>query len=283
MKDGEVRFLPVAQGELGQASAARSLDTSVAHPARVYDYWLGGKDNFAADREAAEAMVQEFPGILTMTRMNRAFLRRAVHFLAAEAGIRQFLDIGTGLPTGSNTHEVAQAIAPDSRIVYTDNDPIVLLHAEALLTSTPQGACAYLDADIRDPGMIIRQAARTLDLRRPVAVMLLMILQLVPDGDDPAGLARTLLDAMPAGSYLVLSHPASDADQGQLMAGVSELNKRMGSVAAVPRSHGEVLRFFGGLELIEPGLVQLHRWRPGSGVQPDGAGPPGYAGVARKP
>jgi S-adenosyl methyltransferase len=273
----------VTQDQPGQGGAARSIDTSVAHPARIYDYWLGGKDNFRADREAAELVIKHFPGIIQGVKLNRAFLGRAVHYLTAEAGIRQFLDIGTGLPTGNNTHEVAQAAAPQTRVVYVDNDPIVLLHAENLLASTPEGACKYVDADIRDTGKILTEAAKTLDFTCPVAISLLMILMLVPDSDDPWGIVHTLMDAVPSGSYLMISHPASDVDQGQIAAAYEELNKRMGGIQAVLRSHAEILRFFDGLEMVEPGLVQLHRWRAGSGLMANGGDTPAYAGVGRKP
>src|ERR1700685_2190916 len=173
------------------------FDTSVPHIARVYDYWLGGKDNFAADRELGERTLQAYPNLVFSVRANRAFLARVVRFLAAEAGIRQFLDIGTGIPTANNTHEVAQRAAPDSRIVYVDNDPIVLSHAKALLTSTPEGACAYIDADFRNTEQIVREASGTLDFSQPVAVGLIMILQFIPSEDDPWKITRTLLDAVP--------------------------------------------------------------------------------------
>jgi S-adenosyl methyltransferase len=257
------------------------FDTSVASIARIYDYWLGGKDNFAVDREAAEAMIRQYPDIVAGVRKNRAFLGRAVHYLAAEAGLRQFLDIGTGLPSGNNTHEVAQRAAPGSRIVYVDNDPIVLSHAQALLTSSREGACAYIDADLRDPATILKQAAATLDLSRPVAVCLIMVLQFVPDEEDPAQIVRTLMAAVPPGSYLAVAHPASDVDTGVAPA-LRQLSTRMGRTQVVARSHAQIARFFDGLELVDPGLVQLHRWRPGSGV--DTARPlAAYGGLARKP
>jgi hypothetical protein len=257
------------------------LDTSVASIARIYDYWLGGKDNFAVDRDAAEAMIQQYPDIVTGVRKNRAFLGRAVHYLAAEAGIRQFLDIGTGLPSANNTHEVAQRAAPESRIVYVDNDPIVLNQAQALLTSTPDGVCAYIDADLRDAGKILKDAAGTLDLTQPVAVCLIMVLQFVPDEDDPGQVVRSLMDAMPPGSYLIVAHPASDVDTGVAPA-FRQLNQRMGPVQVVARSHEQVSRFFSGLDLLDPGLVQLHRWRPGPGA--DTTRPlAAYGGVAAKP
>ena len=257
------------------------FDTSVASIARIYDYWLGGKDNFKVDRDAAEEMIQAFPGIVAGVRMNRAFLGRAIHYLAADAGIRQFLDIGTGLPSSNNTHEVAQRAAPESRIVYVDNDPIVLSHAKALLTSTPEGACAYIDADIRNAGQIVKEAAGTLDFSRPVAVCLIMVLQFIPNEDDPWQITRTLMDAVPSGSYLVVAHPANDVDVVVAPA-LRQLSTRMGGTRAIPRSHAEVMRFFEGLEMVEPGLVQLHRWRPGAGVD-TGKNLAAYGGVARKP
>jgi hypothetical protein len=257
------------------------LDTSVASIARIYDYWLGGKDNFAVDREAAEAMIQNYPDIVTGVRKNRAFLGRAVHYLAAEAGIRQFLDIGTGLPSSNNTHEVAQQAAPESRIVYVDNDPIVLSHAQALLASTREGACAYVDADLRDVATILKEAAATLDFTQPVAVSLIMILQFIPDEDDPWQVVRALMDAVPPGSSLTVAHPASDVDLG-LGPAFRQLNTRMGPTQVKARSHEQVTRFFDGLDLIDPGLVQLDRWRPGPGA--DTTRPlAAYGGVARKP
>jgi hypothetical protein len=270
---------PVTQDEPGQPP---QIDTTVASIARIYDYWLGGKDNFKADREAAELMIQQYPDIVTGVRKNRAFLGRAVHYLAAEAGIRQFLDIGTGLPSSNNTHEVAQRAAPDARIVYVDNDPIVLSHAQALLASTPEGACAYVDADIRDTGKILKDAANVLDFSRPVAVCLIMILQFVPDEDDPVSIVRALVDALPSGSYLAVAHPASDVDQ-HVGPALRQLSTRMGGTRAVPRSHQEVSRFFDGLEMVEPGLVQLHRWRPGTGLDDTGRDLAAYGAVARKP
>jgi hypothetical protein len=270
---------PVTQDQPGQRP---QLDTSVASIARIYDYWLGGKDNFKADRDAAEQMIQQYPDIVTGVRKNRAFLGRAVHYLAAEAGIRQFLDIGTGLPSSNNTHEVAQRAAPEARIVYVDNDPIVLSHAQALLTSTREGACAYVDADIRDTGKILKDAANLLDFSRPIAVCLIMILQFIPDEDDPVSIVRALVDAIPSGSYLTVAHPASDVDQ-HVGPALRQLSTRMGGTRAVPRSYQEVSRFFDGLEMVEPGLVQLHRWRPGTGLDDTGRDLAAYGAVARKP
>ena len=258
------------------------INSRVATIARIYDYWLGGKDNFEADRTAGDAMIEQYPDIVRGVRLNRAFLGRAVHYLAAEAGIRQFLDIGTGLPSANNTHEVAQRAAPESRIVYADNDPIVLAHARVLLASAPEGACAYIDADIRDTGKILPDAAGTLDFSRPVAVCLIMVLQFVPDEDDPWQVVRTLLDAVPSGSYLAIAHPANDVDQ-EVTPALRQLSTRMGGTKVTPRSHQEIERFFGGLEMIEPGLVQLHRWRPGPGVSDNNRNLAAYGGIGRKP
>jgi hypothetical protein len=257
------------------------IDTSVAHPARVYDYWLDGKTNFAADRKAAEEVIAVQPGIRAGVRANRAFLGRSVRFLTADAGIRQFLDIGTGIPTASNTHEVAQAIAPESRVVYADNDPIVLAHARALLTST-RGVTAYIDADLRDTDTILGTARKTLDFSQPVAVILLLIMQFIPDSDDPYGLVARLLSAVAPGSYLVLSQPASDLDASAGARAVQRYNERV----ATPQTHrtrAEISRFFDGLDMLEPGLVPLNRWRPDT--TPPGPGPdvPAYCAIARKP
>ena len=264
-----------------QPGQAPRFDPTVASIARIYDYWLGGKDNFKADREAGDAMIRQYPDIVQGVRMNRAFLGRAVHYLAAEAGIRQFLDIGTGLPSSNNTHEVAQRAAPQSRIVYVDNDPIVLNHAQALLNSTPEGACAYIDADLRDTAKILKDAANVLDFSQPVALCLIMVLQFIPDDDDPWQIVRTLMDAVPSGSYLAVAHPASDVDR-EVGPALRQLNTRMGGTRAVARSHQQVSAFFDGLEMVEPGLVQLHRWRPGTGVE-NGRDLAAYGGVGRKP
>jgi hypothetical protein len=257
-----------------------ALDTSVAHSARVHDYWLGGKDNFAADRAAGDAVMEAYPGIVMSVRANRAFLARVVRFLAAEAGIRQFLDIGTGVPAANNTHEVAQSVAPGSRVVYVDYDPVVLTHARALLTSSPEGATDYVDADLRDPERILEQAARTLDLSSPVAVMLIAIMHLIGDGDDPHGIISRLMDAVPAGSYLALSQVASDIEAEQ-MAEAAQRYNRLAHESQHHRGRAEVARFFEGLELIEPGLVPVQEWRPGPET-PAGTRSAMWGGVARK-
>lgn len=244
-------------------SAAPKLDTSVAHIARVYDYWLGGKDNFRADREAGDEAIKALPDTVASVRANRAFLARTVRYLAGEVGIRQFLDIGTGIPAANNTHEVAQSIAPESRIVYTDNDPAVLAHARALLTSAPGGATAYLDADVRDADKILAEAADTLDFSRPVGLMMVAILQFIPDEEDPAGIVARLLAELPTGSHLVITHPASDL-QAKAMAEMAQRVNRLMAQQVTPRSHAQVSGFFDGLELVEPGVVRAPEWRPDS-------------------
>ena len=256
------------------------LDTSVPHPARVYDYWLGGKDNFAADREAAEAGFAAWPGVLSSVRANRAFLRRMVGHLAVEAGIRQFLDIGSGLPTASNTHEVAQAAEPSCRVVYADNDPVVLLHARNLLASSPEGATDYLQADIREPGEILEGAARTLDFTRPVAVMMLGILHFLVAEDDPYGIVARFMAAVAPGSYLAISHLASDVNPDVMAEFTRSMHER--GVRDRLRSRAEVGRFFDGLELLEPGVVLVSKWRPDSDLEVR-AGTSLWGGVARKP
>jgi hypothetical protein len=243
-----------------------SFDTSVAHIARVYDYWLGGKDNFAADRVAGDEALQAYPDLVSSVRANRAFLARGVRYLAAEAGIRQFLDVGTGIPTANNTHEVAQAVAPESRVVYVDNDPIVLAHARALLVSGPTGATDYLDADLRDTDRILDYARGRLDFTRPVGVMLVAVLHLIGPDDDPYGIVRRLMNAVPAGSYLLLSHVASDIEPEKM----AEMGKRLNRLLAQKgtyRSQPEVAAFFDGLDIIEPGVVPVQHWRPDSEVE----------------
>jgi hypothetical protein len=257
------------------------FDTSVPHIARVYDYWLGGKDNFAADRELGERTLQAYPNLVFSVRANRAFLARAVRFLAAEAGIRQFLDIGTGIPTANNTHEVAQRAAPDSRIVYVDNDPIVLSHARALLRSSRQGATAYLDADLRDPEAILAAAAGTLDFTKPVAVMLIAVLHFIGDDAQAGAIVSQLMDACVPGSFVVISHVGGDIDAEQQTEMVRRLNESVAEKATM-RDRGGVTRLFDGLELAEPGVVRVADWRPGSDLE--AASPTGlWGGVARKP
>jgi S-adenosyl methyltransferase len=263
--------------------ASREFDTGVPHIARVYNYWLGGTDNFAADRAAAEQVMASFPDITMSVRAQRAFLGRAVRYLVTEAGLRQFLDLGTGLPSAGNTHQVAQQAAPESRVVYVDNDPIVAAHARALLAGSPEGATEYLDADVRDTGRVLRAAASTLDLRRPVAVMLLGVLHCIPEDDQPNAITRRLMTALPRGSYLVISHPASDVATEQMTRSTREYNQQS-PVQLTMRSHDQVSQFFAGMDLVPPGVVQLHRWRPGVAAGPEQDHElANYGGVGRKP
>ena len=257
------------------------FDTSVAHQARIYDYTLGGKDNYAADRAAADAGLAVWPDMAWASRANRAFLGRAVRYLAAEAGIRQFLDIGTGIPTAGNTHEVAQSVAPESRVVYVDYDPVVLAHARALLTSSEAGATQYIDADLRDTGTILSQAGKLLDLTRPTAVTLLGILHAIPDSDDPHAIVARLMAAVPSGSYLAISHLGSDLFDRERLESIKEAFGGKMQQQLTWRSREEIARFFEGTDLVEPGLVRLEEWRPDTAAD-DGHKSPGWAAVARK-
>jgi hypothetical protein len=264
------------------ADSVYGFDARVAHPARVYDYWLGGKDNFAADRIAGEETIAAYPAIRASARANRAFLARSVRYLAAEAGIRQFLDIGTGLPTASNTHEVAQSVAPESRIVYVDNDPLVLAHARALLTSSREGATAYLDADLRDVDAILEQAAGTLDLTQPVGVMLLAILHYIPDLDQARRIMTRLTGALPSGSFVTISHAASDISPEAMAEMIKRMNQHLAEANHVGRTRDVVAGFFDGLDLLEPGVVKVTQWRPASDIE--AGGPTSlWGGVGRKP
>jgi len=258
------------------------IDTTKAHSARVYDYYLGGKDHFAADRETAQKAMQSWGAVRTAVRENRAFLGRAVHYLVAEAGIRQFLDIGTGLPSANNVHEVAQAEAPESSVVYVDNDPIVLAHARALLNSTPEGRTAYINADLREPEQILASpaVAETLDMSRPVALMLVAILHFLTDADDPAGVVATLLGALAPGSYLVASNVTPEHDP----AGVGGLVRtyREAGIPAQVRTAAEFAALaFNGLEMVDPGVVLVSEWRPQAGPRPLAAEVNWYGGIGR--
>lgn len=247
--------------------AKPEIDATVPHSARVWNYWLGGKDNYPVDRAAGDQYREIFPQIVDVARAFRHFLARTIWFLAGEAEIRQFLDVGTGLPTVDNTHEVAQRVAPESHIVYVDNDPLVLAHARALLTSAPEGATDYVDADMRDPGAIIRAASATLDFDRPVALMLMGVLGHVADYDEARTIVSRLLDALPSGSYLAL---ADSISVGEAHLEAHEKYKDSGAVPYNLRPAEEVAGFFDGLELVEPGLVSIPRWRP----EPQPFGPP---------
>jgi hypothetical protein len=243
-------------------AAHATIGPEVAHRARVYDYWLGGRDNFAADRLAGDQAAAAFPGLVESVRSTRAFLSRAVRFLAAEAGVTQFLDVGAGLPTAGSTHEAAQSVAPEAMVVYLDSDPVVFAHGRALLASGPHGNTSYLRADLRDPGTIVTEAARMLDLTQPVTIVLMSVLQFIPDAADPYQLVATIMDAMPPGSYLVASHPGSDlgaTPEASLAGGHTLVD-----TAVTVRSRAEVSRFFTGLSLLPPGLVRLPAWRPAS-------------------
>jgi hypothetical protein len=263
--DGE----PVPDGTVS-GRGGLPFDITVANHARVYDYLLGGKDNYAADREAAAATLEVWPGFAFAARANRAFLGRVVRYLAGEAGIRQFLDIGTGIPTAGNTHQIAQAIAPESRVVYVDYDPVVLAHARALLTSNDVGATEYIHADLRDTELILSQAREFLDFTQPVAVTLIAILHAIPDADDPHSIVARLMDAVPAGSYLALSHGSSDLLTGDARDGFEDVMSRMAQQQFTLRSRDQVARFFTGMDIVEPGIVPLEDWRPDPGSAPRG-------------
>src|SRR6185437_3558320 len=265
-------------------SPVPQVDTSRPHSARMYDYFLGGKNHFAPDREMAEKVLASTPMARTSARENRAFLGRAVRFLAGEAGIRQFLDIGTGLPTVNGVHEVAQAVAPASRVVYADNDPMVLAHARALLTSSPEGRTAYIQADLRDPAAILASPVlrEVLDFGQPVALMLIAVLHFIPDEDEPGKIIATLLDALPPGSYLAASHTTAEHDRDR-WASLEEAY-RSGGIRGQLRDSGEFARLaFTGLQLVPPGVTLVSEWRPESdGPPPTPAEVSIYGGVARK-
>ena len=259
------------------------LNTNVPQSARVYDYWLGGKDNFPADRALGEAIAGQLPTIRTQVRGQRAFLGRAVRYLARDAGVRQFLDVGTGIPSAGNVHDVAQELAPESRVLYVDNDPIVLAHARALMPGTPEGRVSFIQADLRQPEAILGDpaVAGTVDLAKPVGLVLVGVVHHLRDDDDPRRIVSTLVDALAPGSYLVLSQTTPDFDP-EAMAGLAAVSEQ-GGIPNVPRSLADTEPFFAGLELVEPGLVPLAAWRPDPGAEQDPRSVYAYAGVARKP
>ncbi|HZG06398.1 MAG TPA: SAM-dependent methyltransferase [Streptomyces sp.] len=275
-----------------------AIDTTVSHVARIWNYWLGGKDNYEVDREVGDRITAILPDVPRLARASRALLGRAVRYLVAEAGIRQFLDVGTGLPTVDNTHEIAQRLAPESRIVYVDHDPLVLAHARALLTSTPEGATAYVHADLREPEAILRGAAGTLDLDRPVALLLMGIMEFITDDEEAYGIVRRLMDALPSGSHLVL-YDGTNVIHGERSDRIAEVWNASGNAPLVLRSPERIAAFFDGLELVEPGVVACNRWRPdpappgGTGRETGEAGEAGeageeeevdaFCGVGRKP
>ncbi|SCK38946.1 S-adenosyl methyltransferase [Streptomyces sp. WMMB 714] len=260
---------------------AEKLKADRPHSARVWNYLLGGRDNYSADRMAGDMILDTFPDIARIARLQRYFLARAVRYLAGEAGIRQFLDVGTGLPTVDNTHEVAQRVAPECRVVYVDNDPLVLVHANALLTSSSAGSCDYIDADVRDPESILEGAARTLDFSRPIALTLLGTMGQLPDSDDPWSIVARLMDRLPPGSHLALSD-GTDTDKA-LNEAIAAYNDNSASEYHL-RSRERIARFFDGLELLEPGVVPTTDWRPEL-AEPDGgpASVDALCGIARKP
>ena len=266
-------------------SAPPEIDVTKAHPARMYDYFLGGKDNFAADRAVAAQVLDSWGSVRTAVRENRAFLGRAVRYLAGEAGISQFLDIGTGLPSANNVHEVAQAVNPEARVVYADNDPIVLTHARALLASGPKGVTTYLDADIRDPEAILSDPVTraTLDFSRPIGLILVAVLHFLPDEDEPARIVQTLVDALPSGSYLVASHATAEHNPGGL-SGAGRAYSQGGMRGAIRNSEVFADLAFTGLELVDPGVVLVSEWRPEQeAIRPMASEVNTYGGVARKP
>jgi hypothetical protein len=273
----EVMIMSARPGDSGSGG---SFDTSVPHPARVYGYWLGGKDHYEADRKTAEEVIRLRPQVVTGARANRAFLARAVRYLATDCGVRQFLDIGTGLPAPDNTHQIAQHVDPACRVVYVDNDPLVLAHARALLTSTPQGVCDYLDADLHDPAAILAKAAAALDFTQPIGVLLLAVLHFLPDTDDPAGVVAALAGGIAPGSAIAISHLTADFAPQQVAAAADAYNT-LAPVPVTPRTHAQVTGLFGELPLLAPGVVPVTQWRP-----PIGADTPTcdlHAGLARIP
>ncbi|MDQ0947291.1 hypothetical protein QFZ24_001214 [Streptomyces phaeochromogenes] len=261
-------------------AAHQEIDTSVPHSARIWNYWLGGKDNYPVDKEAGDAYTAVFPGIVTIARGSRAFLRRNITYLVAEAGIRQFLDVGTGLPTADNTHEVAQRLAPESRIVYVDNDPLVIAHARDLLHSTPEGATAFVDADVLDPDRILAAAAGTLDFTRPTALVLSNILGHVADHDQARSIVTRLMDALPSGSHLSINDGSRGIDP--VFEQAQDAYNESGAVPYNLRTVDEITAYFDGLDLMEPGVVSVPLWRPDpASATPEPVGE--HGGLARKP
>lgn len=266
-----------------QQPHSSAIDNGVPHSARIYDYWLGGKDNFAADRAVAEALISAIPTVRSMAAENRRFVHRVARYLVGQAGVRQFLDVGTGIPTSPNLHEVAQEIAPDTRVVYVDNDPIVLAHARALMISTEQGRSEYIHADLREPELIVnhRKLREVLDLNRPVALTVIAILMLLEDAEDPWRKIRVLMDALPSGSYVAITHPTGDFNPEAVKTAMDAVVDS--GMTLVPRSRDEVARFFAGWELVEPGIVPVAAWHPDDGPPTDPHAAYYWAGIARKP
>ncbi|WP_188196573.1 SAM-dependent methyltransferase [Nonomuraea sp. SYSU D8015] len=265
--------------EIDRAAMTGRIDTSIPHPARVWDYWLGGKDNFAPDRAVGDEIVKVMPDLPVNARAEREFIGRVVRHLAGECGVDQFLDVGTGIPTADNTHEVAQRVNPKARIVYVDNDPIVLIHARALLVGTAEGATDYLDADLREPASILRQAARTLDFSRPIALMLMGVLEFLPDADQAHASVSTLVDALPSGSYLAIAHSVNSPSMDEAAA---QWNAS-GATRLTLRTADQLKAFFEGLDLVEPGMVSLPQWRPEADTSYRDREVFQYGGLGRKP
>ncbi|HXV91725.1 MAG TPA: SAM-dependent methyltransferase [Pseudonocardia sp.] len=260
----------------------RGIDTSVPHSARLWNYLLGGKDNFEVDRAAARQALALLPNLAAEARADRGFLIRSVRFLVRDAGIRQFLDIGTGLPTASNTHEVAQVAAPECRVVYVDNDPLILAHARALLVGSPEGATAYIHGDLRDPDTVLREATRTLDFTRPIGLMLIGVLNFLVDDTEAYRVVQRLVDALPSGSYLAVAHPNADV-QSETVAESMRVWNASGAAPITARTGTQIARFFDGLELIEPGVVSSSLWRPDPADVGTAVEVVEYCGLARKP
>jgi len=261
-------------------TAGTGIDTTVPHSARIWNYWLGGKDNYAVDRAAGDEYVKVYPGIVDIARAGRAFLARAVRYLTLEAGVRQFLDVGTGLPTVDNTHQIAQRAAPESRVVYVDNDPLVLAHARALLTSTPEGTTDYIDADMHDPDAILARATESLDFGQPIALMVMGVMGHISDDDEAQSIVHRLTAGLPSGSFLALWESTDTSED------LNVAQQGYDDTGAIPyklRRIGQIMGFFDGLELVEPGVVLVTQWRPEAaqpGTPPD---VPTFAGVGRKP
>ncbi|MFE9442052.1 SAM-dependent methyltransferase [Streptomyces sp. NPDC006602] len=270
---------------MSNTHAARGIDTSRPHSARMYDYYLGGKDHFDIDEQAAETVAAAYPGIFVCARENRAFMHRATRVLAQEHGIRQWLDIGTGIPTEPNLHQVAQSVVPEARVVYADNDPLVLKYAERLMRSTPQGRTTYIEADVNNPQELLTapELAVVLDLNRPVALSLNALMHFVTDAQDPYGIVGRLLDALPSGSALALSHCTPDFDPPTWQK-VTDIYTGAGTPVQF-RSQQDVARFFDGLDLLDPGVTVGHRWRPdaSNGDEPTDATVSLWTGVGIKP
>jgi len=261
-------------------TAGTGIDTTVPHSARIWNYWLGGKDNYAVDRAAGDEYVKIYPGIVDIARAGRAFLARAVRYLTLEAGVRQFLDVGTGLPTVDNTHQIAQRAAPESRVVYVDNDPLVLAHARALLTSTSEGTTDYIDADMRDPESILARAAESLDFGQPIALMVMGVMGHISDDDEAQFIVHRLMAGLPSGSFLALWE---STDTSQDLNVAQQGYDDTGAIPYKLRRIEQIMGFFDGLELVEPGVVLVTHWRPGATQSGDTPDVPTFAGIGRKP